>query len=72
MDHKLEYGRRIENIRESKDFKELIESPLFRNKYETHRLEQKKNFLQYLSGFGVNFEKNGLIPKFFNNRKKLK
>lgn len=58
--HNLEYDIRIPDIKSKKEFKKLINSKIFRVQYETHRLEQKKNFIRYLKGFGIEIEKDGL------------
>lgn len=56
----LQYDKRFSGLKSKKEFDKLINSSIFTEKYETHRLEQKENFLRYLKGFGVDIEKNGL------------
>ena len=58
--HNLEYDKKYQNLKNKKEFEELIVSPEFRDQYETHRLEQKENFQRYMGGFGAAIEKNGI------------
>ncbi len=39
-----EYDSKFQNLQSKKEFKELINSPLFKKQYGAHRLEQKENF----------------------------
>jgi predicted HAD superfamily hydrolase len=58
--HSLEYEKKIQNLKNKRKFEGLIASHVFREQYETHRLEQKKNFQRYIQGFGAPIEKNGI------------
>lgn len=56
----FDYKRRYFNLRSQPEFAELIDSRVFREKYEAHRSQQKKHFLLYLESFNEQLEHNGL------------
>lgn len=56
----LEPRIRHHNLESHGDFQALIQAPFFRSSYETHRLNQRENFLYYLNSYGKDFCKEGL------------
>ncbi len=59
-EHDLEYDKKFRDFRSTKQFSELKKSSSFREKYEAHRLEQRKNLRHYLDTFGADIKEKGL------------
>lgn len=51
---------RHHNLRTHQDFRTLTQAQTFRSRYETHRRNQRENFLLYLNTSGKDFLKEGL------------
>ena len=56
----LDFQKRCQNLKDSPEFKKLLDSSSFQELYESRRTVQRQNFITYLDSFGVNYEKNGL------------
>ena len=56
----LDPEHRYQNLNQQTQFAELIGSRSFQQLYEEQRINQRKNFLQYLESFQVDFKERGL------------
>lgn len=56
----LDFERRISDLQNSPEFKQLKESVKFQQEYEKRRSEQQENFIHYLDSFGVDYKRDGL------------
>lgn len=54
------FSTRTSDLRNSREFSQLLELPLFRRVYEDTRRQQRLNFRVYLESFGVDLRNNGL------------
>lgn len=52
--------QKIDDVIHSKEIKELISTPIFKELYEKNRREQRDNLAEYCSSFGIDFVTEGL------------
>jgi HAD superfamily hydrolase (TIGR01549 family) len=60
FEKELDYTARFSDLRNQPLFLSLLESNLFQQEYENQRTQQRRNILDYLESFGVDYKKEGL------------
>jgi len=60
LELQLDFTIRFPDLKNRQEFRVLLGSGIFRQKYEQVRLQQRRNFLQYLDSFEVNYHDKGM------------